>query len=255
MEVKTMLSDIHLVQETNFNRAYWQAIQNVLKSNRIGTQFELEPMCFGTAKAPKYAYDSCQLIELTGNAIRQVLNKEVHPLSTFKSMDSYVNELTPEWLENYQNEKDPNKKFDYTYVERLMEYANLPDVEEWGTYDQISNMFEQIDEQIKTEIASNFCQAITWYVERDGTINRSSPCLQRIWSRWYPGNLIDLHFEWRSRDLIHAWQPNIVALTQMMQNMVFEPNDCKLTRIVDFSDSLHIYKGDIEEAKRIYEIR
>ena len=142
-----MLSDIHLVRETNFNRAYWQAIQNVLKSNRIGTTFEVEPMCFGSAKAPKYAYDSCQLIELTGNAIRQVLNKEVHPLSTFKSMDSYVNELTPEWLEKYKNVKDPNKKFDYTYIERLMEYANLPDVEEWGTYDQIEDMYNSISAQ------------------------------------------------------------------------------------------------------------
>ena len=166
-------------------------------------------MVRGKRRNNKYAYDSCQLIELTGNAIRQVLNKEVHPLSTFKSMGSYANELTTEWLENYKKEQDPNKKFDYTYIERLAEYANLPAVEEWGTFNQILDMFDSISAQKDMKISSNFCQAITWYVERDGTINRSSPCLQRIWSRWYPGNLIDLHFEWRSRDLIHAWQPNV----------------------------------------------
>lgn len=176
-------------------------------------------------------------------------------MNNFKAIDSYCNVFTYDWLYKYNEITDEQKKFDYVYSERLKQFAELPDLEELGTFDQIIRMNEHLELQRDTQIGSNYCQAITWYVSKDGNDHKASPCLQRIWTRWYPGNLIDMHLEWRSRDLLNAWQSNIVAITKMMQDDVFEPCNCKLARIVDFSDSLHIYASSIDDAKKVTEVR
>jgi len=57
--------------------------------------------------------------------------------------------------------------------------------------------------------------------------------------------------DWRSRDLFNAWQPNIIALMQMLNKYIYLPNKCTIARIIDRCNSLHIYRGDIELAKTI----
>jgi thymidylate synthase len=78
--------------------------------------------------------------------------------------------------------------------------------------------------------------------------------LQRIWLRWYEPNIVDVHYSWRSRDLYGAWPSNIVALTEMLNIEVIKPNNCIIGRIIDYSDSLHIYDYDLEEARKVKEI-
>jgi thymidylate synthase len=221
---------IHVIEEKNFGNAWYKAIQNVLKEKRR--------IVFGVDK--KVAYDSCQVIELTGNAIKQILNKETHPQYTFKAIDSYMREFTYEYLAEYER-KTGNEKFDYLYMERLTERAS----------NELEEMGKSIEEQKLLKTSSNYCQAITWKRCEDGTNKRASPCLQRIWCRWNEGDKVDLHLEWRSRDLYNAWQANLIALVGMINREVIEPNGCKLDALVDFSDSLHIYEADMEQARRI----
>ena len=99
---------INIVEETSFGNAWWKAIRFVLRNE--------QPLTFGADK--KHAWDSTQLIELTGNAITQVLNGQLHPLSTFKAIDSYKREFTYEYLNEYKKKRESDK-FDYLYMDRL----------------------------------------------------------------------------------------------------------------------------------------
>lgn len=227
---------INAIEETNFSNAWYKALQHVLKH---GT-----PLTFGVDK--KEAIDSTQVIELTGRAITQVLNGEIHPMSTFKALASYKKEFTYDYLLDYVD-KQENEKFDYLYMERL---AWVP-VEEGCAFDQIHKIKSAIKEQKETQTPSNYCIATTWNKITDGRNNKSSPCLQIIQCRWNQGDLVDIHYMWRSRDLYNAWQANIIALTDMINREVVAPNKCKIARINDYSTSLHIYKSDIEQAKRV----
>ncbi len=241
-----MINKTHLIQEENFNNAWYRAIQNVL-NDRV----ELK---FGSLRETKIAWDSCQLIELTGNAIKQIKNKEIHTQCPFKAIEQYCNEFTDEFIERQQMMGDDDeRKHPYTYYKRLTQFDEYPSAEYDGSFDQLKNMERWIRRQQKTGIQSNQCQSITWYVDRDNRTN-SPPCLQRIWLRWYPGNLIDLHLEWRSRDLFNAWQSNIIAIVEMIDREVIRPNDCRLARVMDYSDSLHIYEANLREAARIKRI-
>jgi thymidylate synthase len=236
---------INVIEETSFGNAWWKAIQFVLNNKK--------QLVFGMDK--KHAWDSTQLIELTGNAITQILNEQLHPLSTFKAIDSYKREFTYEYLEEYKKKRE-SEKFDYLYMDRLANNMSISqpttlEEDDWGTTDQITYMRRSIKEQKQTQLSRNYTLATTWYPDIDGLESPSSPCLQIIQLRWNPGNLIDMHLVWRSRDLYNAWQANIIAITNMINREVILPNDCKLNRITDYSTSLHIYDTDIEQAKRV----
>jgi len=238
---------LNSTSETNFNQAWWKAIQNVLNQKN-----ELH---FGSHNEPKQAWDSTQLIELTGHAIKQVLNGEIHPQSTFRALDSYKKEFTYKYLDEYNN-KPTKEQFDYLYMDRLAQNqviscSEFMDDDEPDVINQLECMKNAIYGQKERLISSNYTLATTWYADQDGLETPSSPCLQIIQLRWNPGDLIDMHLIWRSRDLYNAWQANIVAISDMVNRECILPNDCKLARITDYSTSLHIYKGDIEQAKRV----
>lgn len=134
---------INIVEETGFGNAWWKAIRFVLRNE--------QPLTFGVDE--KHAWDSTQLIELTGNAITQVLNGQLHPLSTFKAIDSYKREFTYEYIREY--ERIPNeRKFDYLYMDRLANNKTISqpmtlDEYDWGTTDQVMFMNRSIKEQKK----------------------------------------------------------------------------------------------------------
>ncbi len=236
---------INVIEETSFGKAWWEAIRFVLNNKK--------QLVFGIDE--KHAWDSTQLIELTGNAIIQVLNGQLHPLSTFKAIDSYKREFTYEYMRQYIRLPEENK-FDYLYMDRLANNMSISqpttlEEDDWGTTDQITYMRRSIKEQKQTQLSRNYTLATTWNIDTDGLSILSSPCLQIIQLRWNPGNLIDMHLVWRSRDLYNAWQANIIAIADMINREVILPNDCELNRITDYSTSLHIYNEDIEQAKRV----
>ena len=233
----------NMIVTNNFNRAWIEAMRTVM-----GEQYKIT---FGTEK--KTAYDSCQTIVLEGNAIKQIEAHEIHKQNPFrgKRLKEYCKEFTIEYLEEY-NEKKPSEKHPYMYYERLKEFAQLPDIEEEGTFDQLGTMMFDLATQKETKISSNRSQVITWYAYTDSETS-SPPCLQSIWCRWEPGDLVDVHLRWRSRDLWGAWQSNLVAIVEMLNREVVLPNSCKIGRIVDMNDASHIYERDWEDAKKVCE--
>lgn len=229
---------VHLIEERNFHNAWTKAIQTILSK---GTD-----LVIGGGDERKPIKDSCMLISMTGNALKQIEARELHPQYPFRRIEEYCNEFTRAFLEEYRS-KPVNEQFSYLYFERLAHYEYSSD---HNSSDQITLLKNALADQIKQNITSNRSQAITWYVPFD--IKRSSPpCLQRIQIRYIPENKVDVHLTWRSRDLFTAWQSNIVCITEMLNREVIKPNNCQIIRIIDYSDSLHIYTRDIEEAKKV----
>ena len=130
--------------------------------------------------------------------------------------------------------------------------------------DQIKVIKDNICERIKKGgecLVSNRDQAITWVPERDAFVNEDQPCFQRVQFFVYsfpevredtiiPGKG-EFHVSWRSRDLYAAWNSNMVALTLFFRKEIFDPNNIKIIRCVDFCNSMHIYEGDWQAAEKV----
>jgi len=229
---------VHLVEERNFHNAWAKAIHAVLSE---GTD-----LVIGGGDERKTIKDACMLISMTGNAIKQIEARELHPQYPFRRIEEYCKEFTRAFLDEYRS-KPPKEQFSYLYFDRLTHYEFSS---AHTSSDQITLLKESLADQIKQAITSNRSQAITWYVPSD--INRSSPpCLQRIQIRYIPEHKVDVHLTWRSRDLFTAWQSNIVCIIEMLNREVINPNNCQIARIIDYNDSLHIYTRDIEDAKKV----
>ena len=172
--MKMTFSQIYTIESTNFNNAWFKAIQNVLKQPQT-------KLVFGSKDYSKNALDSIQTIILTGTissqAIGQIENKQTHPQYKFggKRLEEYCKEFTADAVNKWRNEKhDDEGHFDYLYAERMWE--------------QMPIAMKTLETVIKTQVKSNFMQLTTWDEEVDGTYVTSSPCLQRIWWQWYEGN-------------------------------------------------------------------
>jgi len=224
-----------LIEEDNFHNAWVKAIRTVLCYG--------SDLVIGGKEERKTVRDACILFSLTGKAIKQIEAKELHPQFPFKRVNEYCREFTSDFLREYKL-KSFKERFTYLYLERLTEYKT-----DTGIIDQLRILRTCLAEQIKENITSNRCQAITWYTS-DVHV-RSPPCAQRIQIRYIPEKMVDVHLTWRSRDLFTAWQLNLICFIELLNREVVKPNDCRIVRIIDYNDSLHIYKRDLEEARKI----
>ncbi|MHA1368756.1 MAG: thymidylate synthase [Promethearchaeota archaeon] len=98
---------------------------------------------------------------------------------------------------------------------------------------------------LKKHPISRRIQAITWRPYTD-PFRDDPPCLQRLWFRVKNNKLI-LQTSWRSRDLFKAWQSNVNAMIRI-QKMIAEKLDLEIGEYVDFSNALHVYGKDIQDA-------
>ncbi len=242
-----MLSPIISIEETNFHNAWAKGLKKVLK---LGTDTAI-----GGPEERKPIRDACVLISLTKNAIKQVESRELHPQFSFRSVEHYCKAFTRDFVREYRK-GNRKGKFAYLYGDRLIFWAPIDTVEWLPTIDQLSNLRNGLAEQIDCSTMSNRCQAITWVSHIDFGAD-SPPCLQRISVRWIGGDDVpdardvDVRLEWRSRDLYGAWPVNVVGVIDMLNREVIFPNNCKIIRIIDYNDSLHIYKTDIVQAKQV----
>jgi thymidylate synthase len=239
--VDVTLTPCFLIESDDFHKAWFEAVYAVVNQGNS--------LYFGSKKEPKKARDSVQTIVMTGNAIVQIQNCEIHPFYRMRelSIQQYKKEYDRNWF-NEEYDKlplDDKKRFTYVYIERLIRHR-VPG----GFIDQISKLRDLLKEQIETGISSNRHQVITWEPDIDMGSD-APPCLQRIWIRYYSGGYVDVHFDWRSRDLFNAWQGNLIGLIAMLLFEVILPNNCKISRIIDKADSLHIYEGSLGEADKI----
>lgn len=214
----------------DFHDAWEQVLRTIITEGKT--------IIFGDKNDRKTALDSVQTIVLREYAIHQIERHEIHDDFPFRSIEPYVKTFTYEfWSENYAH-KDPTERHDYLYYDRLIRKFQLP------------AMRRRLEEQIDNDMQSNRCQAITWDIERD-TIHEVTPCLQRPWIRYEGDGDVVLHLSWRSRDAYNAWQANIIALVEMFNREVIEPCGCRIIRIIDSNDSLHIYRADTDAATKL----
>ncbi len=230
------------IEAGNFGFAWVKALSNALKGKDI---------VFGSLKEPKYARDTVHEIVLTGGAIEEILDGKLHPKFSFKSIDQYKREFEPCFLAEY-DQWPLEKKFTYLYIDRILRWKSL---ETKTVVNQLEDLRLQLEAQISSNVVSNRSQAITWIPPID-RVSDASPCLQRIWQRPYFDKeddvwLVDVQNDWRSRDLFNAWQPNLITLVGMLDEYIYEPLGCRIGRVIDRINSLHIYRGDIKLAEQI----
>lgn len=238
-----MLSKINIIRSQDFGEAWIKALYFVLEHG--------VDIVFGDVKEPKHALDSCQLIELSGNAIEQIKAGEVHPDFYFNDnlLHEYCDKFTRRHLKEY-NGMSVKERAVYIYFDRLANYPIDGGDVLSSSIDQIEVVRDGLREQIESGIDSNRTQAITWIPRVDARSNEP-PCWQRLWVRYVGNGLVDVHLDWRSRDLFKAWPANMVAIVDMLYREVMIPNNCDITRILDFSDSLHIYETDMDDVLKV----
>lgn len=220
------------IEDTNFANAWARAIRYIIRDG--------VDMVIGDHREQKPIRDICATISLTGDAIKQIENRELHPDFPFRFIDHYCEEFTRYYQAEYAKLEE-DMKFTYTYFDRFTKYFGV---------DQFVSMSIDLAYQIHDGISSNRNQIITWDPCADAGSN-ASPCLQSIWCRYLGDHKAELHWHFRSRDGFSAWQANVIALTYMMNKEVIKPNGCQIVKIVDHSDSLHIYESDMAMANKV----
>jgi thymidylate synthase len=102
----------------------------------------------------------------------------------------------------------------YTYHDRLFNYI----VPHRGAIDQMESVYNSICEDVFIE--GRRYQAITWVPEIDRN-EEHCPCLQRLFFRIAKKDedsyYLNMHSDWRSRDLWGAWLMNVHALTELQR--------------------------------------
>lgn len=217
------------IQDTDFHSAWSRAVHAVL---RDGTD-----MVIGTLKDPKPIKDTCTTIELTGNAINQIIDGVLHPAFPFTYVKEYCDMFTYDYQDEYMK-KPENEKFTYTYFERLTNRNTTK-----GIIDQLQGLKDGLKSQVDTGTPSNRNMMITWEPEND-IGNPSPPCLQYINLRYEGRDEVSVKLHWRSHDLYQAWQINMIGIIKMLNKYVVYPNYCEISNITEFNDSLHVYESD-----------
>jgi len=143
------------------------------------------------------------------------------------------------------------QEFTYTYMDRFIHYPYFKGNNgiDYG-YEYVMDQFEEMRLQLLQKPITRRAQIITWIPEVDQE-NDEPPCLQRIWMRKLNDTDVEMHCDWRSRDLFCAWNSNYIAILYMIKKEILDPLGLKIVKLVDFCDSLHIYEANWEEAGKI----
>lgn len=200
--------------------------------------------------------------------------------SDFPTGELHLKEYLKQWERGY---KWKEQGFAYNYLDRLINYPiteissrsdgyfKVPRKPFTESIDQLKTISCKITDRIKKAgetgeecLVSNRDRMVTWVPERDLFVSEDQPCMQsiQIFIYSYP-KIIDgekkiiaqgkgeFHVIWRSRDLYSAWNSNMVGLTLMLHREIFEPNNIKIARSVDFCNNMHIYESDWESAAKV----
>lgn len=240
--------------------AYYKLIKTTLNEGAIKKRFYGKPV---------NTYDIISLTEINHPTLEPML----HP--DFPTKELHMKEYEKQFERDYDWQK---QGFKYSYMDRLTKYPTISSDYDYNSnvgleIDQLKVIKERIHDRITKGdecLVSNRDEIITWIPEEDLFRIEDQPCLQRIQFFVYKYPYTDIiehevteneythkkgeaefHVEWRSRDGYAAWNSNMIALIKMLIREIFEPNNLKLIRVIDFCNSLHIYEGDWESAKLV----
>lgn len=246
------------IQAVGLPEAWYKAVKECMKNGALKKRFYGKPV---------NTKDIISLIEVQDPLREPILHQD------FPTRELHLQEYIKQFERGYNWKR---QGFEYNYVDRLINYPVTEILSRPDGYfkvngrpltnsiDQIKAIKDKIADRIKKGgecLVSNRDQAITWAPERDSFVNEDQPCLQRIQIFMYSFPVInedqiipgkgEFHVSWRSRDLYAAWNSNMIALALFLKKEIFDPNNIKIIRCVDFSNSLHIYEGDWEAAERV----
>ena len=202
-------------------------IPNVIKSVMGGMEINLD-----------------MFLDLIGNG---TFNINDYPI-TDGALKSYVLQLddpTQIYLEN----NPEGKSFVYTYPCRLY------NVKQATRDDQViySNQVQTIIDRLKEHDGSNRAVANLYMCSLDKD-EQHIPCLQFV-QCLIRDNELSLHVLFRSNDLYSAWASNMLFLQYLGLKITDELKQTypslKFNGLYYNSTSLHIYKGDYEQAKKV----
>jgi hypothetical protein len=177
----------------------------------------------------KLTKDVCAIITLTGDAIKQIENKELHTDCKLKSgLATYLQQF----VYDSDEYKKSNNEQKYTYAGRM-----LWDVNYITKCEHESFMYDR------------GLQLTTWQKYSD-LCSDTRPCLQRVWIRQLTDDTCELHTTYRSHDAYGAWQFNNIGIYQFAKQYIIG-KDVEVVKIVEFNDSLHIYDYDWDSAMNI----
>lgn len=244
------------ILETSMMKAWEQAMLFVADSPL--------KLTFGGGTEVKYARDSQTTIILNENAVQEALAKKWHPSDPFCSKSRI--EL---YIQEYKQGFDANK-FDYTYrnilensFERHTTKNNIQSkiAKLFGFNLSTSESINQLDilrkglqKQINDQMGSNRNIAVLFNPAKDNFFSKSIPCFNEILIRWESEGYISVHTTFRSHDLATAWNPNMIALTNFIQEEIAKPYDCKIKYWAEHNYSLHIYDYDLHIAHNMIHV-
>lgn len=173
-----------------------------------------------------------------------VFNIEGYPVKDIALYD-YVTSLDNPEIINNEN-PDGSEKFTYTYPNRIF---NMTDEHSNFTI----NQFVLMKDRLTKWVGSNRAVANIYSGVKDSHMN-DIPCLQILQATIRNNELI-LHCYFRSNDCYGAFPSNMLFLNYLGLKLVDElknsyPN-LKFKGISYNSSSLHIYKNDIDAAKKV----
>jgi len=253
-----LYSPTELVEENDFRNAWVKQLRNCMRDGLI-------IVANSKAEIPVRTRDINSVIVLTGNAINQIIAKELHEQFPTKGLhlEEYIKTFSYKYMQRHAS-LPTEKQFKYLYIERLAEY---PDSSGAGVINQI----DRLHDNLRTNGINRQTQMITWIPTEDLPVTtpkeHDPPCLQRIWIRvleepryeYRDGGLtikyvfkgsVEIHLMWRSRDLYAAWMSNIIAVIHMIIEYILK-NEYEIIKIVDFCNAAHVYEHDFDAANKV----
>ena len=178
-----------------------------------------------------------------------------------------LEEYRQEVVEGVKNHwiRDPNDpedtRWEYTYNERMIAYK-VPGLE------NTLNQFEQMAKSLAEAPITRRAQIITWQPWMDNGIEDPA-CWQSLWgrimreptgARIYSDEsgqaYLNLNMRFRSRDAYKAAFMNDYAFVHLAKKLCeriseLRGEEVKLGRLIDQSDSYHIYGKDLDKARKL----
>ncbi len=177
------------------------------------------------------ALDVCGMVVIGVKGIKELLSVDVH------RADPFGKARIIEYMKEYRRDYPLDDGFEYTYLRQL----TMP-------VDQLKLMRDALADD---NSCSKRIQAITVRDVEEYWGMTARPCLQRLWVRKLNDSDAEVHLSWRSRDAFGAFTPNLCAIMRMLRDEVLKPNGLSCVKLVDMSDSYHIYEHDIKEASKV----
>jgi len=225
---------INVVEET-FGRAFNELLKRVYDE---GVRSAKESYAYRTEE--DFLFRECESRVEIKNLLKEPMFSKAMP--GLPDFPNYINDVLL-GTKDYLIEKG---LYTYTYHERIFSTIR-------------GGQLAEVIRKLGNHPYSNRAQVVTWQVPKDNLMESGQPCLQRIWFKVLLSpeeNVLRMHTEWRSRDLVFAFSENgagMMGIGKLVRDCLNDYYNLKITRInyVDRCDSLHVYEKDAREFERI----